>query len=180
LTNQKSLIIENLRLQANLALNGDSIVWINDRQIWRYDISDKKTYQITHSKTNKYNPAIFENMIVWEELRGIQEKKPFASDNDIHGYDISGNVEFLIAGGENDQTQPAIWKDIVVWREEKDDILSRNSFHYINGKNLNTGEEFEIDPIFLFWGKKAKTVLMASIVLLFFIAMKYYVRSKAK
>lgn len=101
-------------------------------------------FQITDDDEWQYNPAIYENIVVWTDYRNC----PFSSNVDIYGCDLTTGEEFRITRNGNAQRSPAIYGDIVVWEDDRND--SRDEFYNLDiyGCNLLTGEEFQIteDP----------------------------------
>ena len=63
-------------------------------------------FQITFDPKGQGYPAIYRNIVVWEDHRNGNE--------DIYGYNLSTGEEFQITANENCQEDPAIYGDIVV------------------------------------------------------------------
>ncbi|RLF34724.1 MAG: hypothetical protein DRN08_04200 [Thermoplasmata archaeon] len=83
-------------------------------------------------KTNdQKNPAIYQNIVVWEEDVWIIY-------GDIYAYNISNSTEFQIRTEGRAQSSPAIYGDLVVWIDDRDRKMD------IYGYNLHTREEFPI------------------------------------
>ena len=82
------------------------------------------------AKSEQRNPAIFENIVVWQDNRNGQW--------DIYGYDLDIKKEFRITNGKGDSITPAIQGDIVVWAN------TINNLSEIYGYNLKTKETFQV------------------------------------
>ncbi|UCG02739.1 MAG: hypothetical protein JSW11_01860, partial [Candidatus Heimdallarchaeota archaeon] len=111
---------------------GNRIVWQEedggDLNIYMYDLStdsdsdnipnfleasrpdpDPAKIEITLETDEQVNPAIYENIIVWEDYRN--------GHWDIYMYDISTSTETQITTNMADQINPAIWGDKIVWQD---------------------------------------------------------------
>ena len=86
--------------------------------------------QITMNEKSQKAPAIYEDIIVWEDFRNGYSQ--------IYGYNIAEKNEFHISKSDSNQYEPAIWEDIVVWRDD------RNGNWDIYGYNLKAKKEFQI------------------------------------
>ncbi|MBU7017302.1 MAG: hypothetical protein HXS44_07310 [Theionarchaea archaeon] len=97
-----------------------------------FSVKGSDTFQITTDSSNQYNPAIYENIVVWEDDRN--------GNTDIHGYNLSTQEEVPICTDPSDQSTPAIYSDIVIWVHEsegKTDIYGRNISSGIIPVSLN-------------------------------------------
>ena len=99
--------------------------------IYGYDLSALKEFRITTGESGRAHPAIYGNIVVWEDKR--------KGNWDIYGYDLSTQKEFQITTNESDQEFPAIYGSMVVWedtRNENSDIygvrLDVNSSPFIS------------------------------------------------
>jgi beta propeller repeat protein len=81
-------------------------------------------FRITTSSRNQHLPAIYGNIVVWEDWRN--------GNADIYGYDLSTGEEFQITSEPYDQKNPAIHGKRVVWvqREKIEgyDLLTKTFF----------------------------------------------------
>jgi beta propeller repeat protein len=76
-----------------------------------------KETRITNDSAVQNYPKIYNNYIVWEDERNIQNPfESFSEENyDIYGYNLDTDVEFQITEDQSKQAKPAIWGDIVTW-----------------------------------------------------------------
>ncbi|MFA5560026.1 MAG: cell surface protein, partial [Methanofastidiosum sp.] len=88
--------------------------------------------RITTDEKNQINPAIYGDIVVWQD--GIEGE----DNTDIYGYNLNTGQGFPICKEGGDQTDPAIYGDIVVWEDKRDNNWD------IYGYNLKTGQEFPI------------------------------------
>jgi beta propeller repeat protein len=133
----------------SLDIYGDRIVWADDRNeegqvdnlslysnhdenwdIYMYDLSTSMETQITSNNSTQSNPSIYENRIVWQDLRN--------GNWDIYMYDLSTSMETRITTNESNQTLPAIYDDKIVWQDDRNGNL--NVYMY----NLSTSTETQI------------------------------------
>ncbi len=110
-------VCANIYEQRDVAIYGDTVVWKDyrndtgngDRNIFGYRLSTEEEFQITTEKHNQFQPAIYENTVVWVDMRdGVST---------IYGKNIETGREFTIAPDGNAQNYPDIYGDIVVWSE---------------------------------------------------------------
>jgi beta propeller repeat protein/parallel beta-helix repeat protein len=87
-------------------------------------------YQITNSKSQKYQPAIYGDKIVWVDDRN--------GNKNIYMYDLSTFKETQITNIESDELSPDIYGDRIVWTD------FRNGNEDIYMYNLSTKEETQI------------------------------------
>jgi len=105
-----------------------------------FSVKGSDVFQITTDSPNQYNPAIYESIVVWEDLRN--------GNKDIYGYDMSTQEEFPICTDPRDQSSPVIYGDIVVWEDTRNRSNTCEQCRDIYGYNMSTQEEFPIctDP----------------------------------
>jgi beta propeller repeat protein len=92
--------------------------------------------QITTNNSSQSNPDIYEDRIVWTDLRnGDQYDDP---NGDIYMYNISTSTETQITTNNSNQYSPAIYGDRIVWVDE------RNGNGDIYMYDLSTSTETQI------------------------------------
>jgi beta propeller repeat protein len=91
--------------------------------VYSHSPSIQGGFQITSDTSDQEKPAIYQNIVVWEDMRN--------GNWDIYGYDLSTQQEFQITSDRNDQREPAIYQNIVVWED------SRNGGNDIYGYDLS-------------------------------------------
>lgn len=73
------------------AIYEDIIVWVDckngNKDIYGFNLSEKKEFQITSRNGRQQAPAIFDNIVCWEDYRNY--------DWDIYGYDLSSPLNVL-------------------------------------------------------------------------------------
>jgi beta propeller repeat protein len=75
-----------------------------------YDLSTKKTTQITTSKSHSERPVIYDNTIVWDDSRN--------GNSDIYAYDLVTHQQ-IHTTDKSDQYMPAIYGNKVVWTDSR-------------------------------------------------------------
>ena len=80
----------------------------SQKDIYMYDLSTKKTTQITTNKSSSKKPVIYENTIVWQDYRN--------ENWDIYAYDIITHQQ-IHTTEKSDQYMPAIYGNKVVWTD---------------------------------------------------------------
>jgi len=95
-----------------------------------FSVKGSDVFEITRNSSHQYIPAIYENIVVWQDDRN--------GNMDIYGYNMSTHEEFPICTDPHDQWDPAIYGDIVVWQDERSDSTK------IYGYNLSTQKEFPV------------------------------------
>ncbi len=93
-------------------------------------VGGSDTFQITKDPYNQYNPAIYQDIVVWEDSRN--------GNYDIYGCNLSTREEFPICTDPHDQLNPVVYGDTVVWED------SRNGNQDIYGYNISTQKEFPV------------------------------------
>jgi len=86
--------------------------------------------QITTNTAHQTNPAIYDDKIVWQDLRN--------GNYDIFMYDLSTGQETQITTNTVYEGQPAIYDNRIVWED------NRNGNYDIYMYDLSTGEETQI------------------------------------
>ncbi len=110
-------VCENIYEQRDVDIWENTVVWkdyrndIGDsnRDIYAYDLSEKRELQITSEPHNQFQPAIYGDTVVWVDMR---DGTPA-----IYGKNLSSGEEFRLYESENPQRYPDIWDDSVVWVE---------------------------------------------------------------
>ncbi|KYK35373.1 MAG: hypothetical protein HXS48_27620 [Theionarchaea archaeon] len=105
--------------------------------LFLFSVEGSGEFQITTDSCNQSNPAIYGDIVVWEDERN--------GNKDIYGYNLSTQKEFPICIDPHDQYHPAIYKDIVVWEDHR--FGDKDTYQYywdIRGYDLSTQEEFPI------------------------------------
>lgn len=98
--------------------------------LFLFSVGGSNIFQITKDPYNQYNPAIYQDIVAWEDVRN--------GNYDIYGYSLSTREEFPICTDPHDQLNPVICGDIVVWKD------LRNGNYNIYGYNLAAQEEFVV------------------------------------
>ncbi|KKH48740.1 NosD domain-containing protein [Methanosarcina sp. 1.H.A.2.2] len=136
-------ITTNISNQMMPAIYGDKIVFLDDRNEWRYyniyvyDLSTSRETQITFNNSY-YNtgPAIYEDRIVWQEYRN--DNNPNVWDKfDIHMYNLSTSKETQITNSGR-ASNPAIYGNRIVYIDKR----NGNSDVYLY--DLSTSNEIQI------------------------------------
>jgi len=131
----RTRIISNEADQKSLDLDGDRIVWADDRNeenqtnyfpngnwdIYMYDLSTSTETQITSNNSTQMGPAIYGNRIVWDDSRngGNGDYWDPTGNWDIYMYDISTSTETRITTNESCQINSAIYGDKIVWQDDR-------------------------------------------------------------
>jgi beta propeller repeat protein len=107
-----------------------------------YDLSNS-TEQIIGLIDEAYNPAIYDDKIVWENIPG---GTPLTGDenHDIHMYDISTSTETRITTNNSNQGDPAIYGDRIVWTDYRNAVAYNKESSDIYIYDLSTSEEIRI------------------------------------
>lgn len=99
-----------------------------------------KETRITDDSAVQNYPRIFDNYMVWEDERNIQNPhETFAEKNyDIYGYNFDTGVEFQITEDQSNQGKPAIWGDIVIWGDMGNDTNGIGIYNLTIMKEVST------------------------------------------
>lgn len=89
-------------------------------------VEDMNPFQITTDSHHQRYPAIYENIIVWQDDRN--------QNWDIYGLNLTTREEFQITTDPEDQVFPVIYENIIFWMNERHDINT------LQGYNLVTKE----------------------------------------
>lgn len=92
--------------------------------------SGHQDIRITTDYSNQRHPAIYEDIIVWQDNRN--------KNWDIYGYNLETCEEFQITYNLHPQVRPAVYGSIVVWEDYRHDRRD------IYGYDLETHSEFRI------------------------------------
>jgi TolB protein len=117
------------------------VVWSDYRQghgnsdVYGYDLNTGEEFQITTDKDEQDDAAIYNNIVVWEDERGV-------NGDVLYGYDLDTKEEFRVHKSywcfvlEMSQHKPAIFEDMVVWTTGLD--------YEIYSYNMSTSREVKI------------------------------------
>jgi beta propeller repeat protein len=79
--------------------------------IYVYDLLTYRETQITAVTSAQLNPAIYQDRIVWQDLRN--------GNWDIYMYEISTSTESQITTNGSNQSDPAIYGNKIVWQDDR-------------------------------------------------------------
>jgi beta propeller repeat protein len=91
--------------------------------IYMYDLSSKKTTQITNNMSLQQNPAIYGNTIVWRDERNYGDR----TNSDIYAYDLTTHQQ-IHTTSKSIKERPAIYGDKVVWTDYGNDGYQSNIY----------------------------------------------------
>ncbi|MFQ6088078.1 MAG: hypothetical protein ACE5K0_04175 [Candidatus Methanofastidiosia archaeon] len=94
--------------------------------------SDNNEFPIVTNPSDQSDPAIYDDIVVWEDDRNGW------LNSDIYGYNLSIKREFQITTFPSLRREPAIYENIIVWED------LRNGNDDIYGYDLSTKREFQI------------------------------------
>lgn len=85
------------------AVQAGRVVWQDLRnpgagEIYFYDLENNILQRLTSNLYGKYNPAIYDNWVVWQDGRN--------TELDIYGFDLLRNTEIQVTSTPEDETQP--------------------------------------------------------------------------
>jgi beta propeller repeat protein len=100
------------------------VVWQDFRnpgagEIYFSSLEKIQSIRLTTNLYGKYNPAIYDNWIVWSDNRNIEL--------DIYGFDLLRNREFQITDTPEDETQPYLNGPWLVCMENSQGPLTENA-----------------------------------------------------
>ncbi|MDD3041086.1 PGF-pre-PGF domain-containing protein [Bacteroides sp.] len=134
------------------AIYGDWLVWTDNRNgvskfdIYACNLIDSEVIktinsqatlvetQITTNPSSQEAPAIYGDIIVWQDWRNGY------SNSDIYMYNLSNNKETQITTDESNQYSPVIYGDIIVWEDWRNGYSNPDIYMY----NLSTHTEMQI------------------------------------
>ena len=90
-------------------IDGNTVIWVNNNQIYAYDLATKTTTQLTTATSTKVLPRISGSRIVWSDDR--------AGNLDLYTYDLSTHTESPLVSGAGDQYLSDIDGDHVVYTD---------------------------------------------------------------
>ncbi|AKB45538.1 MULTISPECIES: hypothetical protein [Methanosarcina] len=143
----------------SLDFYGDRIVWADARNeedqvdnlsfysnhdenwdIYMYDLSTSMETQITSNNSTQSNPAIYDDKMVWQDLRN--------GNWDIYMYDLSTSAETRITSSNSNQTLPAIYDDKIVWQDDRNGNLDVYMYDLSTSTEtqITTNESNQSDP----------------------------------
>jgi len=101
---------------------GDIVVWADNRNtattgwdIFMKDLSTGIESPVCLAPNDQYSPAIFGNIVAWEDARGGWQAY------DIYAKDLLTGVEFPVCTAANMQHNVAIFGDHIVWKDWRND-----------------------------------------------------------
>ncbi len=92
-------------------ISGNKIAYIQDKEIYVYDLIDKNIQKITDSQSDKYDFNFHNNMLVWRDAR--------TGNDDIYLYNLATETEVRITENNYDQIDPAITDNYIVWSDNR-------------------------------------------------------------
>ncbi|TGC10674.1 hypothetical protein [Methanolobus halotolerans] len=151
ITTGKNLSLEYESMQNAPDIYGDRIVWEDygnatlppenedltvedwlqfNVDVYMHNLSTEETMQITTNGSIQWSPAIYDDLVVWEDARN--------GNWDIYMYNLSSEEEIQITENKFAQLNPAVCNDTVVWED------NRNGNWDIYMYNVTSGEEIQI------------------------------------
>ena len=124
----------------NAATSSDELlVWNAD--IYMYNTSLEEEVQITTNESLQIGPAIYEDRIVWTDLRN--------GNADIYMYNVTSKEETQLTDNEYDQWYPAIHGDRVVWEDTRNGNADIYMYNITSGEEIQitSNESLQIDPV---------------------------------
>jgi len=105
-------------------ISGNYLVWSDYRHgesdIYLYNILTGEETRITDLPAPQEAPAIFDNLIVWQDGRNTDGNE---WDGDIYFYDIENpviNGNLVVSGPlDSNQYSPDIWESRIVWQDQR-------------------------------------------------------------
>lgn len=140
-------ITNNDKDQINPAIDGDWIVWEDDRMSTGFPGTNKEIYsyllpggpeaQVTQANFNQIKPSVSDGRAVWQDYRNTP-----TSGVDIYLYDLVAKTTSPLCTAPGEQTMPSISGHRVVWLDGRGD--SPQIYLY----NLNLAQERAITTAF--------------------------------
>ncbi|MCL5075738.1 MAG: hypothetical protein M1136_08875 [Chloroflexi bacterium] len=141
-------VAKNVTEASSLFASGKTIVWADGTgyhygtspifgNVWAFNIDSRSTLQVTNQRT-AMKPAIWENIIVWQDDRDSTPEGFYSNNTKIYGYDLETRREFPISTSPGRKISPAIYGPLVVWQD------NRIGNWDIYGYDLRTKMEFLI------------------------------------
>ncbi len=140
-------ITNNDKDQINPAIDGDWIVWEDDRMSTGFPGTNKEIYsyllpngpeaKVTQANFNQVKPGVSDGRAVWQDNRDAP-----TSGMDIYLYDLVAKTTTPLCTAPGDQTMPSISGHRVVWLDGRGDSLQIYLY------NLNLSQERAITTAF--------------------------------
>jgi beta propeller repeat protein len=156
--NETYLITDNPANQDNPNIDGNYIVWQDDRNgnwdIYMFDLKTTSEVQITSDKSDQVNPKIFGDIIVWKDMRnqqGVPETFPLDYNSDIYYYNLSSKQEFQLTTNNQAQFAPDIYKESIIWldyRSGNAEVYKYDLDTHTESKISNNVENITLTMIF--------------------------------
>lgn len=146
----------------NPAIYGDRLAWSDNRNgvskfdIYACNLTDAEVIKISNSQatlvetqittnpSSQETPAIYGDIIVWQDWRNGY------SNPDIYMYNLSSNKETQITTNESKQCKPVIYKDIIVWEDWRNGYSNPDIYMYNLSTHtetqITTNESYQLDP----------------------------------
>ena len=97
----------------------DGVDW-HHWDIYMYNLNTGKETQITDDTCEQESPAIYGDIIVWQDNRNIYWKEGYPLHQwDIYMYNLETEKEIRITFHDSDQINPAIYGDKIVWQDNR-------------------------------------------------------------
>ena len=120
--NKPYQITDNPANQDNPIINGNYIVWQDDRNgnwdIYLFDLKTSSELQITDNENDQVTPKLYGDIIVWKDMRnqiGVPKNFPLNYNSDIFYYNISSKQEFQLTTNNQAQFAPDIYNKYIIW-----------------------------------------------------------------
>jgi beta propeller repeat protein len=98
--------------------------------VFDMSVEESNEFRITTDPHNQTNPAIYGDIVVWEDNRN--------GNWDIYGYDLSTGQEFQITTDPHSQKSPLIYENTVVWIDERQETGVEAFYMYDLSKKVET------------------------------------------
>jgi len=97
--------------------------------IYVYDIANSTMASVSLYPSNKMNPCIFGDVVVWQDSR--------RGDKDVFMFDLASKIERSVADGPGDQVYPRVWGDWIVYKDQST-TPSRTIAYSISDRTVTT------------------------------------------